>query len=86
MLGATKAPQQVHLLPLVYGRRSISGSCIGSIKETQECIDFCHKHNIRPAVEFITKDQLPEVYAKLSGKNDSIVRYVMDIKKSFGQM
>ena len=38
-----------------------------------------------PAVEFITKKQLPEIYDRLAGKNDSIVRYVMDIKKSMAE-
>ena len=54
MLGVTKNVQPVTTMPLIYGRRSMSGSCIGSIKETQECIDFCHKKNIKPAIELIT--------------------------------
>ena len=82
MLGANKTVQQVMGHPLMFGRRSISGSCIGSIKETQDCIDFCHKHNIRPNAEFVTKEDLPTVYEKLQGKNDAGVKYVMDISKS----
>ncbi len=50
--------------------------------ETQECIDFCNEKRVIPEYKTITHDKLPEVYDKLSGKNDSITRYVLDITKS----
>ncbi len=66
----------------MFGRNSIAGSCIGGIPETQECIDFCNEKRVIPEYKTITHDKLPEVYDKLSGKNDSITRYVLDITKS----
>ncbi len=65
----------------MFKRKSISGSMVGSIKDTQECLDFCHKHNIVLAHKLITHEELPEVYKLLSEKNDSMVRYVLDIAK-----
>ena len=67
---------------LLFNRTAITGSIIGGLPNTQEVIDFCHKHNIRPAIELIKGDRLLEVYEKLSGKNDSITRYVLDIDAS----
>ena len=67
---------------LIYTRTSLAGSIIGGIKETQDCIDFCHKKNIKPAIELITKEKLSEVYKKLEGKNDAVIRYVLDVEKS----
>ncbi len=69
-------------LPLIFGRNAIAGSTIGGIKETQECIDFCSKHKVIPEYKTVTYDKLPEVYKNLSGKNDSITRFVLDIAKS----
>lgn len=63
-------------------RKSIAGSLIGGLQETQECIDFCHKHNIEPEYKLITYKDLPNVYHALDGKNDSITRYVLDISMS----
>ncbi len=66
----------------MFARKSIAGSIVGGLKDTQECLDFCHKHNIVPAHKMITYDELPKIYELLSGKNDSIIRYVLDIVKS----
>ncbi len=69
-------------MALMMGRKSIASSGIGGLRETQECIDFCNKHNVVPEYKLITYDQLPQVYDTLNGKNDSIIRYVLDIGKS----
>ncbi len=82
MLGITTNDHKVGVWPMVMQRKSIAGSSIGGIRETQEVIDFCHKHKIRPEIKIITDKELPEVYEKLAGKNDSITRYVLDIVKS----
>ena len=58
---------------------SSPGSLIGGIKRTQECIDFCFKHNILPEVEIIPGTEIGNVLQKLEKKNDQIVRYVIDI-------
>ena len=59
------------------------GSLIGGIAATQECIEFCDKHDIKPAIEIVKGDQIIEVFEKLTKKNDSITRYVLDIDASF---
>jgi alcohol dehydrogenase (NADP+) len=51
----------VHLLP----RKSVSGSAIGGITETQELLDFCCEHGIAPDVEIITIQEINEAYKRL---------------------
>ena len=60
----------------------IAGSIIGGMKETQECLDFCAKNSIKPQIEVVTMERLSEIYQKLSQKNDSVIRYVLDVPKS----
>lgn len=67
---------------LMFSRNAVAGSIIGGIATTQECIDFCAKNNIKPSIELITADKLGKVYEALLAKNDSIVRYVLDIDAS----
>ncbi len=81
MLGASTNPHAVPILPLLMKGASISTSGIGGIGETQEVMDFCTKHKIMPETKLITQHELPEVYENLAKKNDSITRYVLDIKK-----
>ena len=52
-VGAPEKPLSVHPFSLIMMRRSYAGSLIGSIKETQEMLDFCAKHNIAPEIEVI---------------------------------
>ena len=63
-----------HKIGLMMRKLSISGSLIGGIPETQDCIDFCHKHNIVPKIKTVTWGDLDQVYLDLSSKNDSIIR------------
>ena len=81
-LGLVTDQHQVSQMPLVYNRQSIAGSCIGGMRDTQRCIDFCQQHDIVPKTEIITADQLSEVYKILRTKNDRVVRYVLDIANS----
>ena len=69
-------------MPLIHKRLSVSGSVIGGIKETQDCIDFCAAKNIIPMTEVIKADQLDRVYKKLAQKNDQVLRYVLDCQNS----
>ena len=46
----------------------------------QDCIDFCHKHNIVPKIKVVTANDLGEVYKELASKNDSIIRYNINEK------
>mmetsp|Transcript_17905 Transcript_17905/g.50125 ORF Transcript_17905/g.50125 Transcript_17905/m.50125 type:complete len:197 (+) Transcript_17905:850-1440(+) len=78
-LGLVTENHSVNQLPLIFCRRSISGSLIAGIKSTQECIDFCHENNIQPEIEVVACDKINEVYAILQKKNDAVKRYVLDI-------
>jgi len=81
-LGIVGAPHQVVQGPLIFRRLSIAGSVIGGIKETQDCIDFCAKHNVVVSHEIIKADRLDEVFKNLASKNDSVKRYVLDCQNS----
>ena len=60
-------------------QRSLSGSSIGSIKETQEMLDFCGKHNITSDVEVISADYINEAYERVVN-SDVKYRFVIDAK------
>ncbi len=78
VVGAPEHPVPVHAFSLIPGRRSLSGSMIGSIKETQEMLDFCGKHNIASEIEVINIDQVNEAYERVL-KSDVRYRFVIDI-------
>ncbi len=80
VVGVPEKPLLIHPFPLIMMRRSYSGSVIGSIKETQEMLDFCAKHNIAPEIEVITPDQINEAYERVL-KSDVRYRFVIDMKK-----
>lgn len=72
-----------HTIPLgafslIGGRRSIAGSLIGGIKETQEMLDFCGKHNLTSDIELIDIQQINEAYERVI-KSDVRYRFVIDI-------
>ena len=62
-------------------RRSYSGSLIGGIKETQEMLDFCAKHNITPEIEVIAPDQVNVAYERVL-KSDVRYRFVIDMARN----
>eukprot|EP00020_Sapocribrum_chincoteaguense_P007574 CAMPEP_0170738498 /NCGR_PEP_ID=MMETSP0437-20130122/4677_1 /TAXON_ID=0 /ORGANISM="Sexangularia sp." /LENGTH=349 /DNA_ID=CAMNT_0011076925 /DNA_START=64 /DNA_END=1113 /DNA_ORIENTATION=- len=68
----------VNSLPLVFGRRSISGSIIGGIRETQEMLDFCAEKDILPDVETIKMSEINEAWARML-KSDVRYRFVIDM-------
>ncbi len=63
---------------LIGHRRSFAGSMIGGIRETQEMLDFCAKHNIVPKIEVISADQIDEAYERVLA-SDVKYRFVIDI-------
>ncbi len=63
---------------IVFGRRSIAGSLIGGIAETQEMLDYCAEHNIVSDVEMINMQQINEAYARML-KSDVKYRFVIDM-------
>jgi len=82
MIGVVTAPASVPLVQCTFGRKSISGSLIGGIKSTKECIKFCAKHNIYPETKLIKCDEVSKALTTLKTKNDQVVRYVIDIAGS----
>lgn len=78
LVGAPPEPSQVSGFSLIMGRKSLAGSLIGGIKETQEMLDFCGEHNITSDVEMITMDQVNEAYERVL-KADVKYRFVIDV-------
>ena len=69
----------VNTVPMLLGRRSIAGSCIGGIAETQEMLDFCGEHNITADSEVIRMDEINEAFERLL-KSDVKYRFVIDMQ------
>jgi uncharacterized zinc-type alcohol dehydrogenase-like protein len=65
MVGAPEKPLSVSAFGLIMGRRSLSGSPIGGIRETQEMLDFCGAHGITSDVEVIPIQKVNEAYERL---------------------
>jgi len=78
LVGAPEKPLAVAAFALIFGRKSISGSLIGGIKETQEMLDFCGEHNITADVEVIPIQQVNEAYERMV-KSDVKYRFSIDI-------
>jgi uncharacterized zinc-type alcohol dehydrogenase-like protein len=78
MVGAPEKPLAVPVFGLIMRRRSLSGSPIGGIAETQEMLDFCGKHNITADVEVIPIQKVNEAYQRLL-KSDVKYRFSIDM-------
>jgi uncharacterized zinc-type alcohol dehydrogenase-like protein len=78
LVGAPEKPLSVAAFGLLFGRRSLSGSPIGGIAETQEMLDFCGKHNITADVEVIPIQKVNEAYERLL-KADVKYRFSIDM-------
>ncbi|ESQ78789.1 NAD(P)-dependent alcohol dehydrogenase [Asticcacaulis sp. YBE204] len=78
LVGIPENPIPVHAFSLIMGRRSLAGSSIGSIKETQEMLDFCGAHNIVSDIELIDIQNINEAYERVI-KSDVRYRFVIDI-------
>lgn len=68
----------VSTLPMILGRRSVAGSCIGGIAETQEMLDFCAKHGIGSDIEMINMPDINDAYERML-KSDVKYRFVIDM-------
>jgi len=66
-------------VPMIMGRKTVAGSLIGGIAETQELLDFCGKHNIISDVEVIKIQDINEAYQRML-KSDVHYRFVIDMK------
>jgi alcohol dehydrogenase (NADP+) len=78
LVGAPEKPLPVAAFPLLFRRRSISGSLIGGLPETQEMLDFCGQHNITSDIEMIRMDQINTAYERML-KSDVKYRFVIDM-------
>lgn len=77
-VGAPAEPDQYSVFSLIMGRRSLAGSLVGGIPETQEMLDFAAQHGIAPKIEVIRADQVDEAYERVL-RSDVRYRFVIDI-------
>jgi uncharacterized zinc-type alcohol dehydrogenase-like protein len=84
LVGAPEKPLGVSAFSLIFGRRSLSGSAIGGIAETQEMLDFCGAHNITADVEVIPIQKVNEAYERLV-KSDVKYRFSIDMASLKGE-
>jgi uncharacterized zinc-type alcohol dehydrogenase-like protein len=76
-VGAPPEPLNVNAFSLIANRRAFAGSNIGGIRETQEMLDFCGKHDIVSEVEVIPADKINEAYERVLA-SDVRYRFVID--------
>jgi uncharacterized zinc-type alcohol dehydrogenase-like protein len=77
-VGAPENPSSLRLFSLIMGRKTLAGSLIGGIKETQEMLDFCAEHGLGADIEVINADQINEAYDRVVA-SDVRYRFVIDI-------
>jgi uncharacterized zinc-type alcohol dehydrogenase-like protein len=80
LVGAPPSPHKSpEVFPLLLTRRSIAGSCIGGIPETQEMLDFCAEHGVLSDIEIIPIQSIETAYARML-KSDVKYRFVIDMQ------
>ena len=78
-VGIPESPVSVPAFAVAIGRKSFAGSAIGSIKQTQEMLEFCSKHNIVSDIEMTSFDKIEEAWERVV-KGDMKYRFVLDLK------
>jgi uncharacterized zinc-type alcohol dehydrogenase-like protein len=78
LVGAPEKPLGVTSFNLIAARRSLAGSGIGGIPETQELLDFCGKHGITADIELIPIQKINEAYERML-RSDVKYRFVIDM-------
>lgn len=78
MVGASPTPLPLALGSLLFRRRSLAGSIIGGIRETQEMLDFCADHGIVSDIELIRIQQINQAFERLA-RSDVKYRFVIDM-------
>lgn len=68
----------LNTIPMILGRKSVAGSVIGGIAETQEMLDFCGEHNIVSEIEIIKMQEINQAYERML-KSDVRYRFVIDM-------
>jgi uncharacterized zinc-type alcohol dehydrogenase-like protein len=77
-VGAPPTPAEIGIFTLMGGRRSLTGSGIGGLPETQEMLDYCAKHGISSDIEMIDIANINEAYERML-KSDVRYRFVIDM-------
>jgi uncharacterized zinc-type alcohol dehydrogenase-like protein len=78
VVGVPPTPAAVPAMSLIGGNKTLAGSLIGGIRETQEMLDYCAEHNITSDVEIITPDRIEEAYERTL-ISDVRYRFVIDM-------
>ncbi|HEY0308965.1 MAG TPA: NAD(P)-dependent alcohol dehydrogenase [Acidobacteriaceae bacterium] len=78
IVGVPEKPMSVAAFTLIMGNRSLSGSAIGGIAETQEMLDYCAEHNIVSDIELIPMQKINESYTRVVN-SDVKYRFVIDM-------
>ncbi|MFP1628415.1 NAD(P)-dependent alcohol dehydrogenase [Streptomyces sp. 5K101] len=76
-VGAPEEPVSLNLFSVIGGRKTLAGSMIGGIRETQEMLDFCAEHGFGAEIELIRADQINEAYERVLA-SDVRYRFVID--------
>jgi uncharacterized zinc-type alcohol dehydrogenase-like protein len=79
LVGVAPEPNQVAAGALIFGRKSLAGSLIGGIKETQEMLDFCARKKVLSDIELIPASRINEAYER-TVKGQVKYRFVIDTK------
>jgi uncharacterized zinc-type alcohol dehydrogenase-like protein len=77
-VGAPEKPLSLAVFSLIMARRSLAGSPIGGIRETQEMLDFCAEHHLGAEIEVIGAEQVNEAYERVLA-SDVRYRFVIDV-------
>jgi alcohol dehydrogenase (NADP+) len=84
LVGAPPQPIPVLSAALIFGRRTLSGSLIGGLAETQEMLDFCGTHGITADVEVIPIQKVNEAYDRMV-RSDVKYRFSIDMASLRGE-
>lgn len=76
-VGAPEEPVSLNLFSVIGGRKTLAGSGIGGIRETQEMLDFCAEHSLGAEIELISADRINEAYERVLA-SDVRYRFVID--------
>ncbi len=76
-VGAPEDPISLNLFSVIGGRKTLAGSMIGGIAETQEMLDFCAEHGFGAEIELIRAEQINEAYERVLS-SDVRYRFVID--------
>lgn len=71
--------KSLHVPQMIFGRRTVAGSLIGGIQETQAMFDFCGEKNLNADIEVVAMQDIKDAYIRMQ-KSDVKYRFVIDMK------